>query len=98
MSNEPKTGKQAPVRRDRGADGAAEHAREAELDRHGVGRTGSIEHEIAEGSEDHSDHDDALDAERENARTSDRTDARDGVDNSDTLSRDPDAAGGKSPR
>lgn len=42
--------------------------------------------------------DEALIADRENARTSDIQDARDGVDNSDTVAIDPDAAGGKGPR
>jgi hypothetical protein len=40
----------------------------------------------------------ALAADRANARVSDRNDARDGVDNSDTVAIDPDAAGGKGPR
>lgn len=39
----------------------------------------------------------ALAVDRANARTSDRTDARDGVDASDEIARDPDAIGGKSP-
>jgi hypothetical protein len=42
--------------------------------------------------------DEALVADRANARTSDRRDARDGVDGSDFLVIDPDSAGGKGPR
>lgn len=42
--------------------------------------------------------DEALIADRATARTSDRRDARDGVDGSDFLTVDPDSAGGKSPR
>lgn len=42
--------------------------------------------------------DEALVADRANARSSDRRDARDGVDNSDIVAVDPDAAGGKGPR
>jgi hypothetical protein len=47
--------------------------------------------------DDDKDIDEGLVADRANARTSDRRDARDGVDNSDSLTADPDAAGGKSP-
>lgn len=41
---------------------------------------------------------DALAADRATARTSDRADARDGVDSSDAIGRDPDGVGGKEPR
>ncbi len=40
----------------------------------------------------------ALAVDRANARTSDRTDARDGVDGSDSIGRDPDGVGGKLPK
>lgn len=99
-------GGRVPQRRDRGPGVEQEHERERELDDQ-VGRDrdaepemvppgtqparrggGDIEHDRGSGTDD-----EAMVADRANARTSDRVDGRDGVDNSDMIGNDPDAAG-----
>ena len=97
---EAETGVSQPTR---GPNGEPEFEPEIDPDR-GAPRP-EIEDDLSRGSRpdmippgsvvDRDGHSEALAADRATARSSDRTDARDGVDGSDSIGRDPDGVGGK---